>query len=397
MKICTVCQELEANLEDIRLYCSEFIGKLESLCGFEIAEGSLEEIRKQGITPVLVASGGSERNFLKCCEKLSGPFVLITIPAFNSLAASLEIKGFLDARGEKVEILHGSVEYIADRLKTIMEAEEAIQRMKGLRLGSIGDPTGLIASMADRDTLLKSSGMEIVRIELAELVSEYHKGGYPMNPLVEDLLAHSFDRAEMEKALDVYGALKRLVDKYNLDGLALKCFDLLDLIGTTGCLGLAILNAEGIPASCEGDTMALISIMIVKLVTGRSCFMANPSSMDFDEGTMVLAHCTIPLVMTSSYDLTTHFESGIGVAVDSVVEPGAVTIFKCDDTLKRVFIERAELIASLHEAHLCRSQMKLKPERGPKYLLDNAVCNHQCIVLGDWSREFREFFSLLGV
>lgn len=141
--------------------------------------------------------------------------------------------------------------------------------------------------------------------------------------------------------------------------------------------------------------MSLISMMIVKLVTGKSCFMANPSSMDFEKGEMVLAHCTIPLDMPESYSLVTHFESGMGVAVSSDVKPGKVTIFKCDDTLKRFFIERADLLGSLHEEFLCRSQMRLKPERGPKYLLDNAVCNHQCVVPGDWSGEFREFFSLL--
>ena len=395
MKICTVCQELETNLEDIESYCSSFIRKLESLCGFSIEEGSADDIAKQGITPVLVASGGSERNFLRLHEKLSGPFVLITIPAFNSLAASLEIKGFLDARGEKVEILHGSAEDISKRLGTIMEASRAIRKMKGLRLGSIGDPTGLIASMADRDTLLSSSGMEIVRIELSEFVNEYHRGSYPINSFVEDVRRHSFDSREIEKALDVYGALKRIVEKYRLDGLALKCFDLLDLIGTTGCLALSILNAEGIPAACEGDTMSLVSMMIARLVTGRSAFMANPSSMDFDKGEMVLAHCTIPIDMTSSYNLTTHFESGIGVAIDSVVEPGVVTIFKCDDTLKRVFIERAELLESMHEEYLCRSQMRLRPEHGPRYLLENAVCNHQCIIPGDWTESLEEFFALL--
>ena len=35
--------------------------------------------------------------------------------------------------------------------------------------------------------------------------------------------------------------------------MTVRCFDLLGRIGTTGCLALAILNAEGIPAACEGD------------------------------------------------------------------------------------------------------------------------------------------------
>ena len=40
---------------------------------------------------------------------------------------------------------------------------------------------------------------------------------------------------------------KRLVEKYELSAVTIKCFDLLNTVHTTGCLALAILNAVGFP------------------------------------------------------------------------------------------------------------------------------------------------------
>ena len=57
---------------------------------------------------------------------------------------------------------------------------------------------------------------------------------------------------EIEKALNVYGGCQRLIEKYKLDAITVRCFELINYVPTTGCLALAILNTEGIPAACEG-------------------------------------------------------------------------------------------------------------------------------------------------
>ena len=38
--------------------------------------------------------------------------------------------------------------------------------------------------------------------------------------------------------------------------------------------------------------------------------------------------------LTYDYNLTTHFESGVGVAVAGNLESQEMTIFKCDETMK---------------------------------------------------------------
>ena len=74
------------------------------------------------------------------------------------------------------------------------------------------------------------------------------------------------------QALEIYGAFRRLVERYQLAGVSVRCFDLLTLVKNTGCLGLALLNANGIFGGCEADLPTLISMSILGTVSGQHAF-----------------------------------------------------------------------------------------------------------------------------
>jgi len=69
---------------------------------------------------IFIQSGGSEGLFLKHINQLKAPYYLLTSGSNNSLAASLEILTYINSIGETGEILHGSPEYIAKRIKEII-------------------------------------------------------------------------------------------------------------------------------------------------------------------------------------------------------------------------------------------------------------------------------------
>ncbi len=74
------------------------------------------------------------------------------------------------------------------------------------------------------------------------------------------------------------------MDKYDLKGLTIRCFDLLSTVHNTGCIALSLLNDEGIISSCEGgDVPALISMLILNALSDEPVFMANPSSIDVEK------------------------------------------------------------------------------------------------------------------
>lgn len=386
----------ECNDRNIPSYSDEFLKELSDALGEKVVCAEMNEVKSQALSVYFIASGGAERGFEDIYEQTEEPYILLTTPAYNSLAASMEIMGFLQEHQLKGEILHGSAKAIAKRLAVLKRVAEAKEKLAHAKLGCFGEPGGLIASNSDFETLKRASGMEAILFGLEELVDEYHKGGYLENQYTEELKKKSFNIEETEKALNVYGALKRLIEKYNLSGVTVKCFDLLDMIHTTGCLALALLNAEGIPAACEGDQKSLVSMMVLNALTQESGFMANPSCMDPEKGEIIFAHCTLPIDMPDEYSLTTHFESGIGVAVASDIKAQPMTIFKCDETMRRYYAGRADLVETMHREDLCRSQMKLSLEDGTEYFANAPISNHHIICKGDWKEVIDEYFRQMG-
>lgn len=385
----------ECNDRNIPSYSADFLKALSEAVGEEVVCAEMDEVKEQALPIYFIASGGAEPGFKGCYEQTKEPYILLTTPAYNSLAASMEIMGFLQERDLKGEILHGSVETIAKRLKVLKQVADAKEKLNGMRLGCYGEPGGLIASNADAEALKAACGMETIVYDLDVLIEEYHKGGYPENQYTEDLKSKGYIPEEVEKALNLYGALKRLIERDNLQAVTVRCFDLLTAIETTGCLALAILNAEGIPAACEGDQKSLVSMAILQTLTGVSGFMANPSCMDPETSEIIFAHCTLPIDMPDTYALTTHFESGIGVAVTCDIAPQKMTIFKCDDTLKNFYAGRADLIETMHKPDLCRAQMKLRLEDGTGYFSSRPISNHHIICKGDFKEVIEEYFNQL--
>ena len=68
---------------------------------------------------IFIQSGGSENLFLQNLDKLKEPYYLLTNGSNNSLAASLEIMTYVTGKGCNGEILHGDIDYIAGRIRTL--------------------------------------------------------------------------------------------------------------------------------------------------------------------------------------------------------------------------------------------------------------------------------------
>ncbi len=351
---------------------------------------------------IYVRTGGTENAFKAVFPRLAGPVRLLTSGASNSLAASMEILSFLRQNGREGEILHGSAAYIAERIAALSRAARARRRLQGSRAGVVGRPSDwLIASESDRAAVKERLGIELVDIPIEDLITEIHSGlcegpsGFPLKSV-----KHSVNRKVTQKvfdgALDIYSALKRLIDRYELSAVTVRCFDLLDAVGNTGCIALALLNAEGIPAGCEGDIPTLLTMCVSNALFDVPGFMANPSRMDPSTGEMIFAHCTVPLNMLRNYSYDTHFESGIGVAVKGELPEGPVTLFKMAPGLDRCFTAEAGLIKNLSEKSLCRTQVLLRLEDRSlcrDYFLKDPIGNHHVIIPGHRTQEIRDFLA----
>jgi len=347
---------------------SEFLNSLR--IEYDLRGSDYADYGSHTLDLIYVRTGGTEGIFLRLLPQLQAqshrPFYLLTSGKSNSLAASMEILSYLQQQGLRGEIIHGGSEYIARRINVLSKVAEIRQRLHGSRLGIIGQPSDwLIASHADKERVRQLIGIELTDIPMQELL---------------DALPSS-DNPETRQ---IYEALKTLVQRHQLQGFTLRCFDLLNAIHYTGCLALAQLNAEGIVAGCEGDVPALLSMTIANALTGVSGFQANPSNIDPETGTITFAHCTIPLNMVERYELDTHFESGIGVGIRGYMPVGPVTIFKVSGDLQHSFIEEGTLLRNQSKPDLCRTQqvIQLSDPRQTAYFLTRPIGNHHIIIPG---------------
>ncbi|GAH55219.1 unnamed protein product, partial [marine sediment metagenome] len=273
----------------------------------------------------------------------------------NSLAASLEIASFLKQKEEKVEIIHGDSDYIAKRIKELRKIFQVKNKLPSVRLGVIGKPSDwLIASDVDYKKVKETLGISLIDIEIDELVKEIDQDHHFAHPKLKDIREKGFNKKSIDGALKIYNGFKAIVNKYRLDGITVRCFYLIKIYKNTGCLGLSLLNGEGIVAGCEGDIPTLISMTILHFLTDEPVFMANPSSIDINKNEIILAHCTLPLNMPDRFYLKTHFESGLGVGIKGEIREGETTIFKLSGDGKNYFVSGGEIVENLNEENLCR-------------------------------------------
>lgn len=376
---------LTSELHDENAVCAvtqEFLGSLG--IDYTLKGSDYADFGKSTLSVIYVRTGGTEGIFKRLLPQLrqqsQAPFYLLTSGRSNSLAASMEILSYLQQNYLQGEIIHGSADYIARRLQVLVKVQEAKRRLNGTRFGIIGQPSDwLISSVADPKVVKTKLGIDLVEVP------------------IEELLAGIDQITEGDMPDRIYGALKTIVDQYQLNGFTLRCFDLLTAVRNTGCWALARLNAEGVVAGCEGDVPAMLTMAITHALLDVSGFQANPSQINPETGEMLFAHCTIPLNMVERYELDTHFESGIGVGIRGFMNLGPVTVFKVSGDLKRSFIAEGELVRNQAKPDLCRTQqvIQLKDNLQTHYFLTQPIGNHHIITPGCNRQLFENFMASL--
>ena len=352
-------------------------------------------------TVCFIATGGTEEIFRNYTDTLSENAVLLSDGFHNSLAAALEISSYLGRKGINYRHFNAPLDYSAEffrnmveslfrrdggKASTITEPAQIPEFSKSVRhslskmaIGLIGGQSPwLIASDIDKEAVSKHYGVSFKEISVEEVVETFiltpsdDPKVVAVTNRMERFLAADRSRADLTEAARMYVALSRICVLYGLSALTVKCFDLIASCRTTSCLALSLLNEEGIVAGCEGDIPALWSMIYAKLAWGQPSFMCNPSSMNRDELTLDLAHCTIPLQMVHGFRLPSHFESSIGIGVAGSVPSGRFSIIKFSGReLENFYCTDGEVIMNTNIPQRCRTQLRFKfdsPESFDRFL-----------------------------
>ena len=351
---------------------------------------------------IFIATGGVERMVIQHFESLPRPAILLADGMQNSLAAALEISTWLRGRGIKSEILHGELSETIKRIFVLHSDFQAQLQLKGMRIGVIGTPASwLIASNADYLLAKRRWGIEYVDIPLERVCERYNR---TTDDEVGDACAQLAARAlacrdatpeDMLKAMRLYHALKAVIREENLSAITLSCFRLVEMTGATGCLALALLNDEGIVAGCEGDLQSVFTMLVVKALTGKPCFMANPSMINARTNEIVLSHCTVGLRQTEQFIIRNHFETESSIGIQGILPTGDVTLVKCGgESLDEYYLSTGTLTENTNYINMCRTQVRIRLNTPAKYFLQNPLGNHHILLFGNYEIMLNEFLQL---
>lgn len=355
-------------------------------------------ITEEDTLVVIPMSGAIQKEIIASAEK-----------AKNAIVYAAYVLGNVSDEASKLMLMHNAAPTVMDcwgvlnrdhkQARIALNANElqmnikvfsAIEYMSNSKIILVGETEPWVISNSKEISTYEKLGVTIEKVTQKELAEMYHnttaaeseeyyshfKEGASeiVEPSNEDII----NSARMAAAID------KIMDKYDANGMALACFNLLNE-GTNGCLGVSYINdCTDKFVSCEGDLDSAVTMLLMKTIANTKLWMANPGL--HPAGIVNFSHCTAPINVESkgncNYKLRNHHESGIGTSleVDMPVNK-VVTACRISDNASKISINRGISIEGPYET-ACRTQMYIKFDDFNHYLKTALGC-HQVFAFED--------------
>lgn len=360
---------------------------------FELTGSTSEAVEFVDENPevLFVISGGSEQ-LAKQTVKPGAFYVLVSHEENNSNAAAFEIKAYLNQQGIESILLTnpGEIEAYFSKYAAV---KSAIEKLKGKRIGLIGNVSDwLIASGVEKENLREKLGMELTQIDWKNLTALEDA---EVNVAFVEKFAYKSE-LEKENASKIYNILNACVAQEKLDALTVECFPLVRQKAVTACLALSHFNDLNVPAGCEGDLASIVGMLFSREVCGSIPWMANVARIDAES--TLFAHCTIGTNLLNDYRVTTHFETGLGTAIQGVYAHNDITIFRLNSALNKAFVSTGKVLERPQYATACRTQIEVKiADEGYAKLRNNPLGNHHLVLPGNQTENLEMACRMLGI
>ncbi len=295
-----------------------------------------------------------------------------------------------------------NLDAVEDGLKMIRTA----CRMKDSRLLSI-------RGSQNRANIVPHLGTEVRTIPLTRFYDEFERTG--TTDEVKKLARYYTTQAkkiveptkeDIIDAAKTYFVLKRLVEIEESDAVMMDCLPGLRRPHKhpPPCMGFMSLRDEGIPAGCQADLNATLSLMLVQELCGKPGFQQN-ASMDTEKNHYFGAHCTCASRLNGIDEppepliLRNHAEAGWGCVPRILWRIGqeiTITQYVTGES-PQMIIYTGNVVGcpSMHRVGGCRTNVELTINEVED------VCDvkgmHQCICYGNYSNELKAFCQLYGI
>ena len=302
--------------------------------------------------------------------------------------------------------------YLINSLDNLDAVEDGMRMIKTAHWMSQSRIVNIAGSQV-KETSVPHLGTQVRTIPGARFVEEF--GGVDATNAVKQL-ADAYlkgakevvqpTKADIMDAAKTYFALKQIVEAEEADAIMMDCLPGLSTPHKhpPPCMGFMSLRDEGIPAGCQADLSATLTLMLVQQLFGKPGFQQN-ASMETEENHYFGAHCTCPSKLSGTngasqpYILMNHAEAGWG-CVPRVLWPVGEEVTMAQYVSGKtpqmyVYSGRVVRCPDIPPTGGCRTNIEMTINE-----VDD-VCDvkgmHQIIFLGNHAKQLRTFCQLYSI
>jgi len=390
---------------------SEYLRDVEllDLCGVNSLEdiGKLVELsREADMILVLAAELLSVRYAAKALSAVRVPVVLVCEENRPGAVFS-DIYGCLKADRHDVYLTLDTIE-----LQMIVHVIRAKKRLANTKALLIGDGYPSHSQVANPDSprvVEEKLGVVIAQRSIAELRSRWEAAEESEAKVQAQTWLDGAEnvadsaRRDIVQSAKMYLAMKSMIGEVGANALTIDCraWDLLSCEEFhsfySPCMGLTTLRWEGIPASCEADICAMLSMCMLYYVSDLPPFLGNISKVDRDRGSVGIgghAACTVNMDgkgdKLEGYRLTDYGGRG-GVASYCSTEGGEdVTIARLDKNLNYISVAAGKTVPTQQCFEVAVGNVE-------DFIHRCLTGDHYIVVYGDHLKEMSMLAKMFGI
>ncbi len=203
----------------------------------------------------------------------------------------------------EVKWFYGSVAnpLFKNRMDVTIGALKALKSLQTMKVGFLGQVAPSFYNLETELLLECKYGLETVDLSFEEFVREVEKVTVDEAELAKkEIVATAKDVSSLpEKSLltgaKCYVALSKMMERYEIDTLSAVCWpEMQDQYQIVPCVLFSMLGDKlGIPAACEGDRGAALTMKLIQAASGEVPTFMDLAGVSLEDNNLLLWHCGI--------------------------------------------------------------------------------------------------------
>lgn len=214
-------------------------------------------------------------------------------------------------------------------------------------------------------------------------------------------LPEGMTEEDVERAVRFYLALREIAEERSADAVSTVCRRFKEAGAPVPCVALNLLQEDGVPAACQGDVDALLTMILLKRAGAPSSFMGNPGER---EGRLAVSHCVLSRRMLGpdgtvrSYSLVPyHGDAANPTILTDLPEDQPVTVARLTKNLEGLILASGALAGNMDEPGVCTNGLLIDVPNLDE-ILDTVMGGqyHLVVACGDYTEELTRQAHRLG-